>query len=490
MQFNIKEQAMSRQIDMQRRSGHAQKDSNDCPNHLFRVDRDSQGQLSIRLAHPKGDHQVEPYSKIAQPVKARICKVLEFLGIFHGLAVSHGVNKMLGTTANLQGLVKWYLEIFFKETKDGPPIFGLFKGTPEAAKEAQRRYGNLKKTLSKLIVAKKKEGMDRRVSSRGQDDISEVALSILEYWYQEAALKCDDKFESQNHHFNYWTEMEKISESKKNFPNKNRCDFGKYYFNLDQIQQLSRLPEDKKKEINFFQLVKPTSVGIRVKIQNQVQKFMYRSRFDLCYEQEIIFQNLPVHLIPVSQPQVELNPSYTEVFIGFTGIEVGKKRKNRSLTFLLKRIKLIMDSLEAIHSIASKHLGPALSSTKEDLLDWFQMLLLGSPDDQLPLFGWVTISFPLEQAHEDLFSAPQKYLARSLMYAGRISGKIPKSISSQLFGFWYEHIAFQGQIYKKSDSTPKSYSDLLTFILEETEKEKSTKEVSIVKKGFPNHQDS
>ncbi|PLW05139.1 hypothetical protein PCANC_27685 [Puccinia coronata f. sp. avenae] len=104
MQFNIKEQAMSRQIDMQRRSGHAQKDSNDCPNHLFRVDRDSQGQLSIRLAHPKGDHQVEPYSKIAQPVKARICKVLEFLGIFHGLAVSHGVNKMLGTTANLQGL--------------------------------------------------------------------------------------------------------------------------------------------------------------------------------------------------------------------------------------------------------------------------------------------------------------------------------------------------------------------------------------------------
>jgi hypothetical protein len=71
-------------------------------------------------------------------MKLCIYKILEYLGIFHGLAVSHLVNPRVGAKDNFKDLVEWYLDIFFNKTKDGLPLFGWFKGTLEAAKKLNK----------------------------------------------------------------------------------------------------------------------------------------------------------------------------------------------------------------------------------------------------------------------------------------------------------------------------------------------------------------
>ncbi|PLW26624.1 hypothetical protein PCANC_25021 [Puccinia coronata f. sp. avenae] len=199
---------------------------------LFRVGKKSPGRLLIQPEGLRG--REHPHGRLVKPIKRRICKLLEFLGIFHGLAVSHGVNKILGARGNLQELVGWVLDIFFAETRDGLPLFGWFEGTPEVPYPAESEFGNLKRAMSGLL-AEKKIALAQRKTAAGCD-VVDVALSLLGYWYQETALKFDG-WEPKFHHMIYWSKMAELNTRKRLFPTLGKPflqQFHEYYFDFDE----------------------------------------------------------------------------------------------------------------------------------------------------------------------------------------------------------------------------------------------------------------
>jgi hypothetical protein len=275
--------------------------------------------------------------------------------------------------------------------------------------------------------------------------------------------------------------MAKINQIKKLCSTKGQLEHhsehvGQYYFDPFENELLVKSTQvELEKQSQLFKLINLTELidsneflnltpaAVRMNVRENFKKFLSRSRFDLCHEKEIIFHNLPMYIIPVSQPKPLLDNQ--QLFIGFRGIEVWQRKQKRSIESLMRRVSQIMMSLDIIHIIASKHLGPIMKKTHENFIKWFIGLMFDQTEGRLPLFGWVRITSLLPNREpEKLFSDPQKYLARALMYPGNLHTNGANYISNQLFGFWYEQIALK-DLYEQHCYAPNSYSDLLSSIL-------------------------
>jgi hypothetical protein len=83
----------------------------------------------------------------------------------------------------------------------------------------------------------------------------------------------------------------------------------------------------------------------------------------------------------------------------------------------VNRVIQIVDSLHVIYIISRNIPGPAMKKTHGNLFKWFIGLMFDQTDGRVPLFGWKRMPFPLPENPAVLFSSPQKFLARSLMYS-------------------------------------------------------------------------
>jgi hypothetical protein len=257
----------------------------------------------------------------------------------------------------------------------------------------------------------------------------------------------------------YWSKMAELNTRKRLFPTLGKPflqQFHEYYFDFDEENEQLVTSEASKRGLVVLKSIKSNHENEKNQFRSLFRSFIARSRFDLCYEKEIRLENSPIHLVPVSQPEQIL--SHQEIFIGFRGMEEGKKRKENTFKSMSTRIIQIMDSLHGIQSSSSKNMGLSLEEFREHLLKWFLGLLFEQTEDRLPLFGWVRRSSIIDKDPETLFSDSQKYLARRLMYSGSMHQNMANTISAQLYRVWYDEIAPKLQISQPNRSSLNIYA--------------------------------
>ncbi|KAI9614908.1 hypothetical protein H4Q26_009306 [Puccinia striiformis f. sp. tritici PST-130] len=146
------------------------------------------------------------YTKSMDRSKRRILDILEAMGLFHGLAVLHGLDPQI--LGNLKDLFAWFWSIFFEATEDGPPLFGLFKGTLEAAENAGKQFGSVKSEMS-LVLANPKDLNPKDFF------LSRLALSLIEYRYSMNASRLGKCDRNTDHTGRFRMKMEDICQSRQ-----------------------------------------------------------------------------------------------------------------------------------------------------------------------------------------------------------------------------------------------------------------------------------
>ncbi|KAA1098332.1 hypothetical protein PGT21_033630 [Puccinia graminis f. sp. tritici] len=395
------------------------------------------------LIQPKGLRgQSYHFSRKLNTIKVQFVGILEALGLYHGLSILYGVDKrILGHKMkdSLEDLVNWFWGIFFEEAEDGPAIFGWFKGTWEAAKQAGNEFGSIKKVML-LILA------NWNWSKISFNHKSEIALSLLGFWYK---TKADMKFGLEKFGDKvpeiYWNAMAEINQIKLKSWKQIEINF----LHEDNVENRSvtykETNEVSKLIFNSMKLhLQNENSGIeqslRTHIKNKVHDFVSRSRFDLCYERMISLNGLPICLIPVATAQ--RNSINQEFFIGLRGIEdLPRKRQNKS-RIIENRTTQIIQSLYAIHSLATEVFSDQEKNILrlDDLIKWFLNIIFDQTDSRLPLFGWVAIQSNHLHSPNKLFSNAQKYLSVKLNESGTWSMYTGMNIAISVFGFWYEEM--------------------------------------------------
>ncbi|EFP81751.2 uncharacterized protein PGTG_08000 [Puccinia graminis f. sp. tritici CRL 75-36-700-3] len=142
--------------------------------------------------------------KRMEDVKNRMAKILEALEYFHQLAREQGVDKKIfgpqikNTDAKLN---QWFYDILFKKTEDSYPLFGQFEIKLTSVFSPENLFGSLQKEISKVIMGWKRPKLE---------NIYEVALSLLGYWYQTTALKLG-RADLKNNPETYWNLMAQLT---------------------------------------------------------------------------------------------------------------------------------------------------------------------------------------------------------------------------------------------------------------------------------------
>ncbi|POW22091.1 hypothetical protein PSHT_01696 [Puccinia striiformis] len=333
-------------------------------------------------------------------IKNRIFRILEALGLFHGLAVSRGMDTQI--LRNLEDLVEWFWGIFFEETVDGPPLFGLFKGTWEAAEQAGNRFGSVKREISMVIA-----------NSQGSKFNTEVKF--------QGILKTLEKKDLVSAESQEGSTMSTLSGSGRNQIVSNH--FSKL-LNTIHRTGLSELSPDTLRKLN-----------------EKLKKFTSRSRFDLKYERKLKIEGSPIRLIPISQAQSD--SVFQLFFIGMLTIEETEESQLLKIDVLQKRIILILRSLNLLHKIANKILGGTIKNTENHLIDWFLGVLFEKRDGKLPVFGWIEIPSTSVESLKELFGRAHLYVSKTLVDPSRQSPIHTHSIAATLFAIWYEEIILE-----------------------------------------------
>ncbi|POW15342.1 hypothetical protein PSTT_02266 [Puccinia striiformis] len=309
-------------------------------------------------------------------IKNRIFRILEALGLFHGLAVSRGMNTQI--LGNLEDLVEWFWGIFFEETVDGPPLFGLFKGTWEAAEKAGNRFGSVKREISMVIANSQ--------GSKFNTEVKLVALSLLGYRCSMNASSNDGPGIRTDHTQIFWENMAQISqgilktlekkdlvsaESQEGSTMSTRSGSGRNKIVSNHFSKLLNT-------IHRTGLSELSPDSLR-KLNEKLKKFTSRSRFDLKYERKLKIEGSPIRLIPV--PQAQGDSVFQLFFIGMLTIEEKEESQLLKIDVLQKRIILILRSLIVLHKIANKILGGTIKNTENHLIDWFLGVLFEKRDD-------------------------------------------------------------------------------------------------------------
>ncbi|KAH9447862.1 hypothetical protein Pst134EB_021856 [Puccinia striiformis f. sp. tritici] len=376
------------------------------------------------------------YIKSMDRSKRRILDILEAMGLFHGLTVLHGLDPHI--LGNLEDLFAWFWSIFFEATEDGPPLFGLFKGTLEAAENAGKRFGSVKSEMS-LVLANPKDLNPKDFF------LYRLALSLIEYRYSMNASRLGECDRNTDHTGKFWIKMEDIRKSRQ--PGLEKSD--KLSDEL-QKQILLYTGWNKSKLASFLQSLNDIAIkgvydvypDISQEIRDRLLTFTSRSKFDLNYGKKMNVKGSPIYVIPIYQR--EGTSTYQELFIGLLQFEEMSKPKYTKSNLTYARITKIHKSLIVILGIASKILGEQLKSDYTSLTDWFIGILFKGVHGQLPIFGWVTIpSTPDQSQLEQLFSRAHICLSKNLVDSRKQAGHQTHSISMSLFGIWYEDVALK-----------------------------------------------
>ncbi|KNE91310.1 hypothetical protein PSTG_15241 [Puccinia striiformis f. sp. tritici PST-78] len=368
-------------------------------------------------------------------IKNRIFRILEALGLFHGLAVSRGMNTQI--LRNLEDLVEWFWGIFFEETVDGPPLFGLFKGTWEAAEKAGNRFGSVKREISMVIANSQ--------GSKFNTEVKLVALSLLGYRCSMNASSNGGPGIRTDHTQIFWENMAQISqgilktlekkdlvsaESQEGSTMSTRSGSGRNKIVSNHFSKLLNT-------IHRTGLSELSPDSLR-KLNEKLKKFTSRSRFDLKYERKLKIEGSPIRLIPVSQAQGD--SVFQLFFIGMLTIEEKEESQLLKIDVLQKRIILILRSLIVLHKIAKKMLGGTIKNTENHLIDWFLGVLFEKRDGKAPVFGWIEIPFTSVGSLKELFGRAHLYVSKILVDPSRQSPIHTHSIAATLFAIWYEEI--------------------------------------------------
>ncbi|POW10208.1 hypothetical protein PSTT_06280 [Puccinia striiformis] len=373
------------------------------------------------------------YTKSMDRSKRRILDILEAMGLFHGLAVLHGLDPQI--LGNLKDLFAWFWSIFFEATEDGPPLFGLFKGTLEAAENAGKQFGSVKSEMS-LVLANPKDLNPKDFF------LSRLALSLIEYRYSMNASRLGKCHRNTDHTGRFRMKMEDICQSRQ--PGLEKSD--KLSDEL-QKQILLYTGWNKSKLASFLQSLNDIAIkgvydvypDISQEIRDRLLTFTSRSKFDLNYGKKMNVKGSPIYLIPIYQR--EGTSTHQELFIGLLKFEEMSKPKYTKSNLTYARITKIHKSLIVILGIASEILGEQLKSDYTSLTDWFLGILFKGVHGQLPIFGWVTIpSTPDQSQLEQLFSRAHICLSKNLVDSRKQAGHQTHSISMSLFWIWYEDV--------------------------------------------------
>ncbi|POW01848.1 hypothetical protein PSHT_12330 [Puccinia striiformis] len=368
-------------------------------------------------------------------IKKRLLYIVEALGLFHGLAVSHGLDpQMLGS---FEDLLEWFGGIIFEETEDGPPLFGSFTGTWEAAEQALKRFGSVKRVVSMVLA-------NSRSPVYGHIDLAPLALSLLGYRYQMNELRLGQRKLSIDYAEAFWDTMEQTCQNKET-----------------ALAQSDKLMTEVQKEITLLTdwtesslhsfLKSLNGIGrtwvycihptVREQIHKRVLKFISRSRFDLKHAEKVNIEGSPIYLIPVSQGQV--TSTYQEAFIGILDFEKMGKLKPKKIYFLEYRITQILRSLDLLHGIASKIVGEKNMISSKNLIEWYLNVLFEESHGRLPIFGWIKMPSNPDQSLKGLFGRASIFLSKNLADPGKQTEYHTHSIAITLFGIWYEEIALE-----------------------------------------------
>ncbi|KAH9468387.1 hypothetical protein Pst134EA_012009 [Puccinia striiformis f. sp. tritici] len=326
---------------------------------------------------------------------------------------------------------------FIQRTEDGPPLFGLFQGTWEAAEQADEQFGSLKRVMSMVLA-------NLESSEFYNVDKTAVALSLLSYWYNMNASRLGGLGSDTDHADQlFWEKMvQSINAVRRN----GVCDIG------------STIPGE---------------------ILTRLTEYTSRSRFDLDHEKKINIKGSPLHLIPITQDRGPL--IHHQVFTGILSYEEMSKCKWMKVDMLERRIIPLLKSLDVVHRIASEILGEPMKACHKNLVEWFSGILFEKSYEKLPIFGWIKVpsSSPdltqcvpcgvakrppnpsLIQSLEGLFGRAHLYLSRKLFDSGRQSQHLTHSMAITLFGIWYEDIALIHTPLRLQDDLPHSYKDLI-----------------------------
>ncbi|KAI9612681.1 hypothetical protein H4Q26_007838 [Puccinia striiformis f. sp. tritici PST-130] len=290
--------------------------------------------------------------------KRRILDILEAMGLFHGLTVLHGLDPHI--LGNLEDLFAWFWSIFFEATEDGPPLFGLFKGTLEAAENAGKRFGSVKSEMS-LVLANPKDLNPKDFF------LYRLALSLIEYRYSMNASRLGECDRNTDHTGKFWIKMEDIRKSRQ-----------------PGLEKSDKLSDELQKQILLYTGWNKSKLASFLQSLNDIAiKGVYDVYPDI--SQEIRDRLFAYLCIPIYQR--EGTSTYQELFIGLLQFEEMSKPKYTKSNLTYARITKIHKSLIVILGIASKILGEQLKSDYTSLTDWFIGILFKGVHGQLPIFG-------------------------------------------------------------------------------------------------------
>ncbi|KAA1133843.1 hypothetical protein PGTUg99_024454 [Puccinia graminis f. sp. tritici] len=415
------------------------------------------------LIQPKGLRgKLKHFKRNLKTKKDQIVEILEALGLFHGLSISYGVDKrILGNQQGntLEDLVRWFWGILFEETEDGPPVFGWFKGRWEVAEKAGEKFGSIKKLMF-IILA------EWNWNCVQFQNIAEIAISLLGYWYRinpslGIGLLTFNKPET------YWNSMSKINESKRKPPNQVKSI--SIYENQDQKLPMSTCQKEKVR-IEIFESIKSVirkrGSGITQEIisviKKHLQSYLSRSRFDLCHENWVILDGLPLYILPVSP--IQGNSMNQDCFIGLRNVEEAQRSRKHKFRLLEHKIIQVIKSIFILHNISAKKLGNEIINQGEDFIQWFLRILFVQTDSSLPIFGWVKIQFPPLCSPENLFSTAQKYLSIKLSDLDDQSKYQGYKIAIQLFEFWFKEKVLESNPYHPNQNIDMLYECVLNEV--------------------------
>ncbi|POW09922.1 hypothetical protein PSHT_08927, partial [Puccinia striiformis] len=391
-------------------------------------------------------------------LKGRIYKILEALGIFHGLAVSIGLDtKILGS---LEDLLNGIGQFYSKELK---------MGTWEAAEQADEQFGSLKRVMSMVLA-------NLESSEFYNVDKTAVALSLLSYWYNMNASRLGGLGSDTDHADQlFWEKMVQVSQSRpinlveRDVLRNEGPEEVLLFTGLDQKALNLFL-----KSINAVRRNGVCDIGSTIpgEILTRLTEYTSRSRFDLDHEKKINIKGSPLHLIPITQDRGPL--IHHQVFTGILSYEEMSKCKWMKVDMLERRIIPLLKSLDVVHRIASEILGEPMKACHKNLVEWFSGILFEKVMKNCRFL--VGSKFPLcvpcgvakrppnpslIQSLEGLFGRAHLYLSRKLFDSGRQSQHLTHSMAITLFGIWYEDIALIHTPLRLQDDLPHSYKDII-----------------------------
>ncbi|KAA1074080.1 hypothetical protein PGT21_011203 [Puccinia graminis f. sp. tritici] len=410
--------------------------------------------------------------KRMEDVKNRMAKILEALEYFHQLAREQGVDKKIfgpqikNTDTKLN---QWFYDILFKKTEDSYPLFGQFEIKLTSVFSPENLFGSLQKEISKVIMGWKRPKLE---------NIYEVALSLLGYWYQTTALKLG-RADLKNNPETYWNLMAQLTVDRSPQGGLFSVEYneGEDFFSTNLKRYIVEAKThhqweplfvflNSRRERNFGSSV---TKDIKNRIEEKLRSSGLSRGLDATSKTKIA--DVPIYLIP--SLQVKDTPIMQKVSIILSSAKQWKRRKWDEFDLFQRRIFLIFDSLDILHEIVGKRqvdtkiLGTAVTDTHTSLMNWFFEVLFGHDNNSLPIFGTVQIPFPPPQPTSILFGSAQKYLSRMLTNPGNLSKTQANKIALLLLGFWYEETALKHSIKTLGEDQPHSYWNCMNRISQE-----------------------